>query len=150
MEFDAPPGQTAAQVAATVAAAVAGLQTAAQVTTAIDTARPQAVAALTVSGSGDALTAAPTWSTATILTASPAGNIAINVAGCPDGASRWLYLTPANTKTATFSATGGTIRKLGGADTNPITGTGTAISVVMVARIGTVYALTITTLGTFT
>lgn len=121
----------------------------AAVTALIAAARPQATAALTVTGSGDSLTAAPTWSTASILTGSPAGNIAIDVAGCPDGASRWLRLIPASTKTVTFSATGGTIGKLGGADTNPITADGTTAYVVMVARVGTVYDLTVTTEAAF-
>ena len=110
---------------------------------------PQGTDTLTVSGTGDSLTAAPTWSAATILTASPAGNIAIDVAGCPDGASRWLRLTPANTKTVTLSATGGTIKKLGGADTNPFTGDGTIVTVVAIARIGTVYDVTITAEAAF-
>lgn len=115
----------------------------------VDAHAVQASAALTISGTGDSLTAAPTWAAATILTASPAGNITIDVAGCPDGASRWLRLTPANAKTVTISATGGTVTRLGGADTNPFTGDGTAVTVVAVARIGTIYDVTITVEAAF-
>ena len=127
---------------------VPGLGTA-DVTTLIQSERPEASAALTVSGTGDSLTAAPTWSAATILTASPAGNIAIDVAGCPDGASRWLWLTPANTKTVTISTTTGTIARAEGADTNPFTGDGTVKTIVSVARQGTEYAVTIIALSAF-
>jgi hypothetical protein len=118
----------------------------------IEAERPQGTAALTVSGTGDSLTAAPTWATATILTADAtalAGNCAIDVASCPDGASRWLRLTPASAKTVTISATGGSIKRLGGLDTNPITGDGTVVSIVSIARIGTIYEITINAETTF-
>lgn len=105
--------------------------------------RPQSTAALSVSGSGDSLTAAPTWSDASILTATPAGNIAIDVAGCPDGGTRALRLTPANTKTVTLSATGGTIERQGGLDLNPITGDGTSTWTVYITRAGTVYGCSV-------
>lgn len=110
----------------------------------VEALRPQATAALTISGSGDSLTASPDWSAATILTASPAGNIAIDVVGCPDGASRWLRLTPANVKTVTLSTSTGTLVRLGGVDSNPIIGDGTTTTVVSIARMDTVYAVTIT------
>jgi hypothetical protein len=118
----------------------------------IEAERPQGTAALTVSGTGDSLTAAPTWATATILTADAtalAGDCAIDVAGCPDGTSRWLRLTPASTKTVTISATGGTVKKLGGLDTNPFAGDGSTVTVVSIARIGTVYDVTITAEAAF-
>jgi hypothetical protein len=110
-----------------------------------------------VSGTGDSLTAAPTWATATILTAGTAvlsGNIAIDVAGCPDGTSRWLRLKPASAKTVTFSTTTGAIKRVGGLDTNPITGDGTVVSLVNIAHIndavdGHIYEITINAETTF-
>jgi hypothetical protein len=112
----------------------------------IEASRPQRTAALVVSGTGDSLVAAPDWSAATILTADAAaldGDCIIDVADCPDGASRWLWLTPTDTKTVTLSATGGTLKRLNGLDTNPFTGTATTTTVVMIARKGTVYGVTI-------
>lgn len=104
---------------------------------------------LTFAGAGDSLTAAPTWAGATILTGAPAGNSIIDVAGVPDGKSRWLELTSANTKTVTISATGGTVKKLGGLDTNPFTGDGSTVTVVSIARRGTTYKVTITAEAAF-
>lgn len=110
---------------------------------------PELSLPMAVSGSGDALTAAPDWAGCSILTVTLTGDTAIDVVNLPDGAARKLVIEGTDTKVVTFSTSTGTLYMQAGADTNPLTLDGSTRFTVHVTRDGSDYDLTILSTGSF-